>query len=1044
MKIILLIFIWVAVLMPQTAMAAIIYVDAGVTSGANNGISWENAHTDLQSALDDAASGDEIWVAEGIYRPSVEHGGEGDRYKSFQMKNGVGIYGGFDGTEENRDDRDWVNNVTILSGDIGIQNDNSDNCYHVFYHPESLALNSAAILHGFTITDGNADVYPHYGGGMYNYKSSPTITNCTFSSNSIDYSGDGCGGGGMYNYQSSPTITNCIFSGNSADYEGGGMLNYDGSSPTVTSCTFSDNSVDRYGGGMCNYNSSSPIITNCTFSGNSADSYGGGGMCNSSSSPIIKNCTFSGNSAFNGGGMGNRLSSSPIITNCTFSNNSADSYGSGMWMYDYESSPIITNCIFRDNTTSTSNEIYNRFVGSLNITYCNVQGGYPGIGNIDADPLFVDPVNGDFHLGPCSPCIDAGDNSAPNLVTHDFEGNERIFNSFVDMGADEAQYTQTTYNLNIHSSGGGSVTTPGEGAFTYDCGRAVYLAAAPDDGYRFVSWTGDVADPNSMITTVIMESNKEITANFTTVDIIYVDFNTTGSNNGTSWENAYIDLQSALDDAASGTEIWVAKETYKPSTQTDPGDSRTAAFQMKNRVGIYGGFDGTEENREERDWVNNVTILSGDIGTSDDNSDNCYHVFYHPESLALNSTAILDGFTISDGNADAHDFSGRYGSGMYNVWSSPTLTNCTFLDNFAEGYGGGMHNYYSSPTLTSCIFSGNTATDGGGICNRGTSSPTVTNCLFSDNFAYTGGGIFNMGTSSPIVTNCLFSDNSALQSGGGMFNFGSSSPTVTNCTFSGNSSHIGGGMCNEGSSPIVINCTFFGNSADHGSGMCNNDYSPISHLFVLEGSFPIVTNCIFWDVASSTDNKIYNFSGSSPTITYSNIQGGYPGTGNINQDPLFVDPANGNFHLQSGSPCIDAGDNTAPEIPGLDFDGDDRIIDGDGNGNAIVDMGVDEFAPGNCAGFYSLTGTLYIPCLNLGNTSYWVNMKVVSSYLEITTFGDNGEPGSASECASFNYQSNILYIPCVYVGGISYWAVLELISSDPHRLAVEAYGSSPD
>ena len=477
---------------PVAANGTIHYVDADATSGGNNGSSWADAYTELQLALDAGVSGDQIWVAEGTYTPTAEHGGSGDRYKSFQMKNGVAIYGGFDPTEGDVawEDRDWEGNVTILSGDIGTPDDNSDNCYHVLYHPDGTDLASSAILDGFTITGGNAngDGDPrYYGGGMYNHTSSPALTNCTFTGNRADYGGamynhtsspalTNCifsdnsanhygggmsnrvdasptlinctfegnlavesGGGGMYNEGSSPVLTNCTFSGNSADWAGG-MFNYSGSSPTLTDCTFVGNlAVGSGGGGMDNYEFSSPTLTNCTFKGNSASSWGGG-MSNRGSSPTLINCAFSGNSAgSDGGGMSNR-GSSPTLTNCTFWGNSADHWGGGIFNL-FESSPTLVNCILWSDTPE---EIFNYDeVPSPVVTYSDIQGGYEGEGNIDLPPFFVDPVNGDYHLRACSPCIDAGDNDAPYLPDYDFEGDDRIVDgdgngtATVDMGVDE-------------------------------------------------------------------------------------------------------------------------------------------------------------------------------------------------------------------------------------------------------------------------------------------------------------------------------------------------------------------------------------------------------------------------------------------------------------------------------------------------------------------------------------------------------------------------------------------------------------------------------
>ena len=240
---------------------------------------------------------------------------------------------------------------------------------------------------------------------------------------------------------------------------GGGMIN-SGSSPTVTNCAFSGNWAGDFGAGMYNF-FSSPTVTNCIFSGNSAGS-GGGGMLNLISNPTVTNCIFSGNSVGTvGGGMLNWLDSNATVTNCTFSGNTATDDGGGV--FNLQSSPTVANCILWGDSL---NEIAG--TGTFTVTYSNVQGGYPGTGNIDADPLFVDPDNDNYNLSPGSPCIDAGDNSAvPKGIDKDLDGFDRFVDTrctddtgnpgppgpIVDMGAYEFQLFQVTCKWDLVCNG---------------------------------------------------------------------------------------------------------------------------------------------------------------------------------------------------------------------------------------------------------------------------------------------------------------------------------------------------------------------------------------------------------------------------------------------------------------------------------------------------------------------------------------------------------------------------------------------------------------
>ena len=275
------------------------------------------------------------------------------------------------------------------------------------------------------------------------------------------------------------------------------------------------------------------------------------------------------------------------------------------------------------------------------------------------------------------------------------------------------------------------------------------------------------------------------------------------------------------------------------------------------------------------------------------------------------------------------------GGGMLSLAGTSTVDNCTFIGNEA-GAGGGLDIDNAIATVTNCTFIGNTSNgDGGGMYN-GRSNLTVLNCAFIDNLArgvynVQGGGMWN-DACIMTVTNCTFSGNYVLVEdlalGGGMYS-SRSDLTMTNCAFSGNhalaeatdsasAESYGGGLYTSENSPTVVNCTFVGNRAtatsesvytrSFGGGVYTRDDEPM------------LANCILWGNAADTGPEMYNES-STPTVTYSCVQNGWPGEGNIFVDPML---SAGDLHLMPGSPCIDAGDNTAVPADASDLDGDDN------------------------------------------------------------------------------------------------------------------------
>jgi len=195
-------------------------------------------------------------------------------------------------------------------------------------------------------------------------------------------------------------------------FDGGGMINIE-ASPTVINCTFTGNVAGHFGAGMYNWGSS-PAITNCTFSGNTAGD-AGGGMYNFVSSPAITNCLFIGNTVdHRGGGIYNGYQSHSEITSCTFSGNTAGIDGGGLFDETNYSSTVVS-CIFWGNSPD---EIH----GPTTVIYSDVQGGWAGAGNIDADPMYVDGPGGNYRLSAGSPGIDAGMSLG---IDTDLDGNRR-------------------------------------------------------------------------------------------------------------------------------------------------------------------------------------------------------------------------------------------------------------------------------------------------------------------------------------------------------------------------------------------------------------------------------------------------------------------------------------------------------------------------------------------------------------------------------------------------------------------------------------------
>ncbi len=486
-----------------------------------------------------------------------------------------------------------------------------------------------------------------------------------------------------------------------------------------------------------------------------------------------------------------------------------------------------------------------------------------------------------------------------------------------------------------------------------------------------------------------------VSAAWSSQRVIHVDAEATGAGDGSSWTDAYRDLQEALADAREATRavIRVAQGTYQPAGETST--DLDATFQLCNQVTLEGGYAGVlAVDPNARDAARYVTVLSGDLAGNDNpdedwrssaRQDNCRRVV---TASGTDETTIIDGFTVT-------------GAREYGMWmqpGSPSLYRCRFVDNGVTGIyawdcnsvvaqcaferngplvsWGGFWVGHGDLTLTDCVFVEN---QGGGLNSSGTLN--LLRCSFIANSGFSRAGIHHAGDltarkcsfrsnqgqaieclGATALVDCQFVDNFSLRGAGAVLAYDRLS--LTGCEFIGNSGYHtmdGGAVAIHGGVLEADGCVFAGNSGHNGPGA----------IFALSTAVVRISNCTFTGnrgrpnaiehppIAQSlvklTDcivrdgpDPFTKFAAFPPevVVTHSNVQGGYEGEGNIDIDPLFVDPGywdpngtpedanddvwvTGDYHLKSRaghwdrtvetwlfdevtSPCIDAGDPNAP------------------------------------------------------------------------------------------------------------------------------------
>jgi predicted outer membrane repeat protein len=383
-------------LMSTTAAGqARFHVDAAALPGGD-GLGWNTAFQSVNTALTTAAIGDSIWVKAGTYTTGDPSDLADPRSASFRVAPGITLRGGFDGTEATLDDRAGLFESTILTGDLGVPGDPTDNAYHVVQAMFDSGIPPGPTrVDGFVIRDGNANApLNSQGGGVMMFNSGLYLSNCIIRNNSARF------GGGVHGQPALIRMSWCQLIDNHAIERGGGLW-----------------------GQAINYK-----ISHTIFRGNTSDKGGGAfiqsiGDDNGVSLPIVffHNSVFYDNHANRGGAVfigGTPFASGKAsFSSCTIAYNQADESGGGIFANTLSQVPAesyLYNSIVWGNTAPISPNLRGRHSAIA----CNIQNGaFYGARNLSADPLFADGPNGDLHLLTGSPATDRGINS---LVPADF------------------------------------------------------------------------------------------------------------------------------------------------------------------------------------------------------------------------------------------------------------------------------------------------------------------------------------------------------------------------------------------------------------------------------------------------------------------------------------------------------------------------------------------------------------------------------------------------------------------------------------------------
>jgi hypothetical protein len=944
----------VQLLEPRTLFSTI-YVDANAAGPTADGLAWSTAYSTLQQALGTAVSGDQIDVAGGTYKPTTTT----DTSISFNLPSGVAVYGGYAGSAStDPDTRNISLYPAILSGDIGQAGLPGDNSQVV------ITITNSSTLDGVTITGSQGAA------AMQILAGSPTISDCTFRSNRGTYFG-----GAIHASSSSPTILDCAFFANSS-VNGSGIYNDHGTVSAINDLFIGNTGVGTYYAAAGIYtNGGKSVITNCTFTGNI-----GAAVAQDSSQIILSNSICWGDQTR---AQDEVYDDSLPGTIASFDDIAGGFVGTGNLNVD----PM-----FITNPNSGSDGIW----GTADDRYGNLQlrpfSPAIDVGNNNSVPAGVTTdITGSsrFQQGPAAGQTGSG----PGGV--DLGAFEAA--PILAASAGGSYFVPAGRSITLHALG----TSPAAGGLQYawnlGLGQGFGDAKGPNPAFSAVNLSaGSVVSIAVKVTDTAQASVVASTTITVVPPVLYVDSKASGNGSGLDWNDALTTLNAALNQARPNEIIEVAGGSYEPSAAGDP----KATFQLQNGVEIDGGYAGSADpsSPNSRDITSFPTILTGSLGLQNQSAavvtgtGTDASAVLSGCTISGGSTGLLD--SLGNPTISNCTFTAATKSGVYNYLSSSVFANCSFTSNF----GSAVYDDAASPKFLKCAFTSNQSNDSSGaIDNQRGSSLTISNCTFTGNTAAASGGLVASGSGGAILndasslaaTNCIFTQNNAL-GGGAVSIINSTSVTLTGCSFIRNSAGSGGAVADSSSSTQFINCVFDGNAASDGGAFYNADNSTataLGCLFVgnhantdggaiynIFSASLSLGNCTLaanstnssgdggayydYDTAAQLTNCILwrnsNYSGHQLHASYCDIDqlvyGNYAFS-NINADPLFVrtpgpgsdglwgtaDDDYGDLHLQTGSPCINAGSNTAvPASLTTDLSGQPRIS------GVIVDIGAYE------------------------------------------------------------------------------------------------------